>query len=194
MKICALILAAGSSSRLGRPKQLVKAHGKTLLERAAESAIEAGLEPVHVVLGACFDQINTSIAHLGVHICKNEQWQEGIGSSISAGMNSVTAEKEYEGVLTMLCDQLHVNSAHLKTLINAFLKEEKGIIATEYANQPGVPALFSRKYFSLLQKLKGDEGAKKIIRRNPEDVHSILFEEAIRDIDTQEDLTEEGLT
>lgn len=194
MKICALILAAGGSSRLGRPKQLVKAGNQTLIERAITSAVEAGLEPVYVVLGARFEQINPAVEQLPVKVIMNEQWKEGIGGSISAGLEAINAAADYDGILIMLSDQLHVNSGHLKALVNAFGKENKRIIATGYAEKPGVPAAFGRKYFPLLRNLSGDEGAKKIISHHPEDVHSVLFEQAIIDIDTPEDVEKEGLS
>lgn len=194
MKICGLILAAGSSSRLGRPKQLVRTGGRTLLEKAIETALAANLNPVHVVLGARFEQIKASIEHFPLSIIENEQWQEGIGSSIRTGIRSVIAEGKYDAVLLMLCDQLHVDAPHLQALIDAYQNKQKLIIATAYGAQIGVPALFDQKYFPLLKELSGDEGAKKIIKRHSAEVHSLKFEQAIVDVDTPEDLLKTGLT
>lgn len=194
MNICGLILAAGGSFRLGRPKQLVQSGNKTLLEKAVESANKAGLDPVHLVLGARFEQIKKTIEHLPVRIIQNQQWQEGIGSSIGSGMEVINAgEQNFDGLLIMLCDQLHVNTAHLESLIRAFRDKKSPIVATQYAGQPGVPALFGQKYFPLLEKLSGDTGAKKIISRHPADVHTILFQQAKVDIDTPDDLIKNGL-
>lgn len=193
MKICGLILAAGASSRLGRPKQLVSVKGKSLLEKAIKTALEAGLNQVYVVLGAHFDEVKASIAHLPVRIIHHEQWQQGIGSSISAGMQTIHAEDHYDAVLIMLCDQLHINIAHLKALLIPYLNSDKAIVATSYGNQTGVPALFDHQHFSLLQALSGDTGAKKIISQQADKVHSIRFEEASIDIDTPEDLAGAGL-
>ena len=193
MNFCGLILAAGGSSRLGRPKQLVQAGKQTLLEKAVESALEANLNAVQLVLGARYDQLKTTIEHFPLTIIYNKQWQDGIGSSISAGMESVIQHGYFDGVLIMLCDQVHVNPAHLNTLVAAFNTEQKPIIATAYGGQLGVPALFDRKYFPLLQNLSGDVGAKKIISQHPTDVHAIAFEQAIMDIDTADDLKKAGL-
>ena len=96
MKIGALVLTAGGSSKLGRPKQLIKAEGKNLLEKAIGSALEAGFASMHVVLGARFNEIKATIEHLPVGIIRNENWQEGIGSSIRTGVEFITARGEYE--------------------------------------------------------------------------------------------------
>lgn len=195
MKICGLILAAGGSSRLGRPKQLVMAGNNTLLQKATESAIEAGLNPVYIVLGAQIGQIKKAVEHLPVNIIHNQEWQKGIGSSIGSGMEAIMAAgQNFDGLLIMLCDQLYVNSTHLESLVRAFSHKKAPIIATQYAGQPGVPAIFGQKYFPLLARLSGDTGAKKIISRHPADVHTILFEEAKVDIDTPDDLIKTGLT
>lgn len=193
MNLCGLILAAGGSSRLGKPKQLVQSGNQTLLEKAVKSALEANLHAVQLVLGARYDELKATIQHFPLTIIYNKHWQEGIGSSISAGMESVIQHGAYDGVLIMLCDQVHVNPAHLNTLVAAFSTEKKPIIATAYGGQLGVPALFDRKYFSFLQNLSGDVGAKKIISKHPSDVHTITFEQAIMDIDTADDLKKAGL-
>ena len=193
MNICGLILAAGGSSRLGRPKQLVNAHGRFLLEKAIENALESGLEDVYVVLGASFEQVKASVKHLPVSIIRNEQWQEGIGSSISCGIRTIQREGNYDAVLIMLCDQLHITAHHLQALIVAFQHKKASIIATTYGNQIGVPALFDHQYFAHLQKLSGDIGAKKILHQYHESLHPIPFERAIIDVDTPEDLEKLGL-
>lgn len=194
MRLCGLILAAGEFSRLGRPKQLILFQGKTLLQKAIESTLEVLLAKAHVVLGARIEQISSSIEHLSATIVQNRQWQEGIGSSIRAGMEAVVvAAREYDAVLIMLCDQLHVQSPHLQALIGAYQNKLGSIVAAAFGAQLGVPALFDQKYFEALRKLKGVEGVKKIILRHPEDVHLILFEQAIIDIDTQDDLIKTGL-
>ena len=193
MNICGLILAAGGSSRLGRPKQLVKAHGKTLLECAISNALDAPLQQVYVVLGDRFEQLEASVSHLPVSIIPNKQWQEGIGSSISAGIRSIRREGNFDAVLIMLCDQLHVTPGHLQALIGAYRQKEAPIIGTTYGGQTGVPALFDQKYFSDLEKLSGDTGAKMILFQQAHSLHSIKFEQALIDIDTPEDLIKSGL-
>lgn len=193
MNICGLILAAGGSSRLGRPKQLVRGHGKSLLEQAIGNALEARLQQLYVVLGARFEQIEPSISHLPVSIIRNEQWHEGIGSSISAGIQTIIKEGGCDAVLIMLCDQLHVTTQHLQALIEAYRQSKASIIATTYGDQTGVPALFDQKYFPDLGHLSGDTGAKKLLYQHTASLHGIQFEQAIIDIDTPKDLQKNGL-
>ena len=193
MNICGLILAAGGSSRLGRPKQLVNANGKSLLEKVIDNSLKTDLQQVYVVLGANLDQVEPSINHLPVSIIKNERWQEGIGSSISCGIRTIQREGNYDAVLIMLCDQLHINPHHLQALIHAYLHKKASIIATTYGDQTGVPALFEQQYFTHLQKLSGDIGAKKILHQYAGSLHPIPFEQAIIDVDTPEDLKKLGL-
>ena len=193
MKVCGLILAAGGSSRLGRPKQLVNAHGKSLLEKAIENSLQTDLQQVYVVLGAKAEEVEASVEHLPVSMIKNERWQDGIGSSISCGLRKIQGEGNYDAVLIMLCDQLHVTAHHLQSLINAYLDKKSPIIATTYGGELGVPALFDQKYFPHLQNLSGDSGAKKILHQHTKNLHPIPFEEAIIDVDTPEDLEKLGL-
>ncbi len=193
MNICGLILAAGGSSRLGQPKQLVNAGGKSLLEHAIENAQKTCLQQIYVVLGAHREQIETRIENLPVTVIRNSKWQEGMGSSISAGIAPVTGEKKWDAVLIMLCDQLHINSQHLQAITSAFRQGKAPLIATAYGNQQGVPALFARQYFTELEKLSGDSGAKKILIRHASHLHTIPFEQALIDIDTPEDLVKNGI-
>ena len=193
MKVYGLILAAGGSSRLGRPKQLVNDHGKSLLERAIDNSLKTDLQQVYVVLGANFEQVEASVKHLPVSIIRNERWQEGIGSSISCGLRKIQAEGNFDALLIMLCDQLHITVHHLQSLINAYLHKKAPIIATTYGGQAGVPALFDQQYFPHLQNLSGDTGAKQILHQHAKNLHPISFEQAIIDVDTPEDLEKLGL-
>lgn len=193
MSICGLILAAGGSSRLGRPKQLVRIREKTLLEQAVTMALNSGLQQLYVVLGACFDEIEPTISHLPVTIIRNEQWQEGMGGSISRGMNAILEAGRHEAVLIMLCDQLHITAEHLQALSEAYEQKKGSIVVTDYGVQKGVPAIFDRSYFPELEKLSGDTGAKKILQQHADRLHSISFEQALIDVDTPEDLHQNGL-
>jgi molybdenum cofactor cytidylyltransferase len=188
MNIICLILAAGSSSRLGRPKQLLKYRRKTLIENAVSTVLSAGISQVYVVLGSDFEMIKDTISYLPVNIIHHENWQEGIGSSIRTGVSFIENGNHADAILIMLCDQPKVNSDHLKTLIQCYLKQKRSIIATGYGQQAGVPALFDRKIFPSLKELKGDSGAKSIISKNSGNVFAVNFELAGIDIDTPEDL------
>ena len=120
-KIGGLLLAAGGSSRLGQPKQLLQFEGKTLIRRAAETLVISQCDPIVVVLGAEIEGFNSEIADLRVDICINENWQTGMSSSIISGLGSLLEiEPELDAVVITLCDQPYVNSADIDILITAF--------------------------------------------------------------------------
>ncbi len=194
MNICGLILAAGGSSRLGRPKQLVQAQGHTLLEKAILNALQAQFHNLYVVLGANYEQILPSIQHLPISIVKNENWQAGLGSSIRRGLQEIFNSQGFDAVLIMLCDQVHVTASHLQSIIAVYQNSNAPIVATRYGKQMGVPALFDRAHFAELAMLSGDTGAKKILQQHADTLQSILFEQAVIDVDTPEDLIKNGLT
>ncbi|WP_224998989.1 NTP transferase domain-containing protein [Cesiribacter sp. SM1] len=194
MKVCGLILAAGGSSRLGRAKQLLQQQGKSLLALSIETALAAGLDPVYVVLGARQEQILDEISHLPVKIISNQEWQEGIGSSIRIGISHIEAEESYDAVVILLCDQLLITADHIKSLVALYQSSHKPIVATAYGAQSGVPALFSHSYFHLLLALQGDTGARKIIAQHQQNAHVVNFEAAALDIDTAEDARGAGLS
>jgi molybdenum cofactor cytidylyltransferase len=188
MNIGCLILAAGSSSRLGRPKQLLKYKEETLIEKTISTALSAGISNVYVVLGYEFEIIRNAIPELPVKIIHHRKWQEGIGSSIRTGIIKMEQEEHFDAILIMLCDQLHISSYHLKSLTEAYLQNHKSIVATGYGHGTGVPALFDKRKFQSLRALIGDNGAKAIINENSKDVYVVNFERAGIDIDLPEDL------
>jgi molybdenum cofactor cytidylyltransferase len=188
MKIAGLILAAGFSSRLGHPKQLLKLEENTLLQHSILTAIKAGLDPLYVVLGYSFDAISNSIQHLPVNVIYNQGWDEGMASSIRAGINKIEKDS-FDAVLIMLCDQKRITNKHLENLIKEFYRSDKSIIATSYSGQSGVPVLFDKKFFPSLKSLRGDSGGKKIIETNSDSVFSVKFEDASADIDSPGDIT-----
>jgi molybdenum cofactor cytidylyltransferase len=189
MNIGCLILAAGSSSRLGRPKQLLIYNQKTLIENTISAVLAAEVSTIYVVLGSDIALIRDAIRNLPVKIIHHHKWQEGIGSSIRIGISYMETENHFDAILIMLCDQPYISSEHLKDLIKEFFQKQKSIIATGYGNHVGVPALFHQKIFSFLKELTGDKGAKDIISKNSEDVFVKNFEQAAIDIDTPEDLS-----
>jgi len=187
-----LLLAAGESKRLGEAKQLLNWNGETLLQKSISEVPQCtvngcSFSKLYVVLGARYDEISTQISDEHSVICHNKQWQEGIGSSISYGIRELTKNENVNAVLIMLCDQPFITKEHLQTLIEHFIKTGKGIVATSYNSVKGVPAIFSEKYFGELCALRGEQGAKQLIKRNSLDSETINFEKAAIDIDTPED-------
>ena len=190
MGIATIILAAGASTRLGQPKQLVAYHGETLLNRAIRLAQESGATPVIVVLGAHYSRISASIRPYTSLPFHNDRWRQGIGSSIHAGMRALNVcAPEVSGVLLMSCDQPRLSANHLRSLLNEFTAQPPpAIIASSYAGIDGVPAVFPRETFAALRALRGDRGARSIIAQAPCPVTAVEFDGGEVDIDSPEDL------
>jgi molybdenum cofactor cytidylyltransferase len=183
--IGAIILAAGASSRFGRPKQLINFRGETLVRRAVRAATEAHCEPVIVVVGEMGEAIRQELAGTSAVIGDNQDWRRGIGTSIRAGVQQLVDSTT--AVVLLTCDQPFVGPAIVAELIAAHEKTGKAIIASSYANTLGVPALFDRSRFDELLALPDGAGAKALIEARPNAVASIAFEEGAIDIDTPTD-------
>ncbi|MCX2740958.1 nucleotidyltransferase family protein [Pontibacter anaerobius] len=183
-----VILAAGASTRLGEPKQLLRYQGKSLLQRATQVALETGFSPVVVVLGANAAILLPEVSNSAVTIVRNPEWQEGMASSIRAGLSELLRLKpELDDVTFMVCDQPYVDAAVLKQLVQAKQDGRSGIVASAYQGTWGTPVLFDKVYFPELLALQGQEGAKKIIMKHKSAVTSISFPAGATDIDTAED-------
>ena len=177
MSVAAVVLAAGASRRLGEPKQLVRLGKETLLERTVRVCHEAECTPVVVVLGAAADLIREQCALSEVHIVVNEEWTQGMGTSIRAGARALGSDME--GCLIVTCDMPAVSAEHLQKLMRV-----GDLAASAYAGRRGVPAYFPSATVGELLKLSGDEGARELLKhaRPVELVYGEL------DVDTAEDL------
>ncbi|HWT80923.1 MAG TPA: nucleotidyltransferase family protein [Candidatus Acidoferrum sp.] len=183
-----IILAAGASTRMGVPKQLLRHRGRTLLGHAVEAALGSTCRPIIVVLGANAEQIQPEIGGLSVHIVRNAHWAEGLSSSIRAGIEAVAGGPDPpEAVVLAVCDQPLVRSEDIQALVAAFRSTNRPIIASQYAGTLGVPALFARSVFPELLGLAGDRGAKQVIQRNAAAVWPVLCPHGANDVDTLED-------
>lgn len=184
-----IILAAGNSSRLGTPKQLVEFNGTPLLDQAIKAATEAVSGPVIIVTGANREQFGDITETSKVNIAVNQDWEEGMASSIRKGIHTIEQSgKEVDGAIIMVCDQPYCDAAVLKQLIDAQSTTGKAAIASAYSGSIGTPVLFQRELFEELKKLSGDSGAKKLLQSHPNLVSTIPFEKGVIDIDTPEDL------
>jgi CTP:molybdopterin cytidylyltransferase MocA len=179
--IAAVVLAAGASTRLGEPKQLVMLGAETLLERAVRTAREVGCVPVVVVLGAAHRKV-LAASRLGDALTAiNDGWMEGMASSIRLGVRTLElVAKDAEGAVLMTCDQPAVTAQHLKLLM---LTQQ--VKASRYAGRTGVPAYFPAKHFSELMALTGDAGARTLLTQA--DWEELADGEL--DIDTANDLS-----
>ena len=183
-----VILAAGGSTRLGPPKQLVAYRGRSLLRHAAEVAVGSLCRPIVVVLGAHAAKLETEVHDLPVQVTENRLWAQGMATSLRCGVEVLdAAEKELGAVVIMLSDQPLVSVPAIDALVQAYRSGGKPIIASAYDGILGVPALFDRRLFPELLALEGEEGARRIIARHPRDVHGIPFPGGGLDIDTPQD-------
>lgn len=183
-----IILAAGASKRMGCPKQQLDYKGKTLLQHAIDMAIGSSCSPVIVVLGAHSMVISPEIPGDRVSVVQNPNWEEGMASSIRAGITALQEKApQATGVIFMVCDQPYVDTAHLNNLVRQKLDTGKGIIASYYNDTMGVPVLFDKTFFRDLLALQGEEGAKKIVYRYEQEVAAVPFPLGCIDIDTLDD-------
>ena len=183
-----IILAAGASTRLGKPKQLLQYRGKTLLAHAINEAVNSNADAVVVVLGKDANLFKKELDEKKVRVAINSSWEEGMASSLRLGLDTLLNDKPYiDAVIFMVCDQPHISSSVLNELITIQQKTTKQIVTCNYGDSMGPPALLHKKYFEELMKLSGDAGARKIIQKNMNDVGTILFPEGNIDIDTEED-------
>lgn len=183
-----IILAAGNSSRLGSPKQLLYYQGSSLLQRTVAAAKTTAYEPVVLVLGAHADQILEHHPDLKINIIINDSWEKGISSSIAAGLlKMLELEADTKNVVIAVADQPFIRPEIFRELVEESQRSRKNIVASKYAETIGTPALFNEIYFDELIALGGNTGAKPILQKYAADVATIPFELGHIDIDTQTD-------
>ncbi len=182
-----VILAAGGSARLGTPKGLLLAGGVPLVTRAAAAAAAAGCAPVVVVVGAEADAMEAALAGSGAVVVRNPDWPEGMASSIRCGVERLRQlAPEATAVLLATCDQPRVEAAHLRRLVGAFQQRGSGAAASAYGGTLGVPAVLGAELFPELLRLRGDRGARELLRESPSTV-GVPCPEAEHDVDTPGD-------
>jgi molybdenum cofactor cytidylyltransferase len=186
---CAVvIIAAGESKRLGLPKQLLLLDNDSMLNRLIKKVQKAVDFPIYLVLGANVEKIKAQLPNTNLNIVENNEWQEGMGSSIRIGVQTVIdSTNKHDGVLILVCDQPHLSEAAIQDLVSLQAAKKTAITASFYANIAGTPALFHASIFPDLLALKGDQGAKKIIQERVQDLAKLQFEKGVLDIDTQDD-------
>lgn len=183
-----VILAAGSSSRLGEPKQMLPYKGKSLLWLAAHTALSTGLQPLVVVLGAGYEPIQKELEGMDLKIVENKHWAEGMSTSVKTGLEAaLELDPLLDAVIFMVCDQPYVTREVLDELVKGWGSTGKAIVASRYQNNLGTPALFTRGVFAALLDLKGDTGARKLIKQQEQDVAVVEFPQGAIDIDTKND-------
>lgn len=185
--IAIIILAAGASRRLGKPKQLLVFEGKTLIQNSIDSALSSKIGPVFLVVGSNAQEIIGATNVTGIHVLTNSKWEHGIGSSISVGICALKDHPEIDRAIIVLCDQPYVNTSIIAKLVDASARDKNLIIASQYNGATGCPALFPKRFFQDLIALSGNQGAKRIMMNNKENLHLVDFAKGIIDIDTPQD-------
>jgi molybdenum cofactor cytidylyltransferase len=181
-----IVLAAGSSSRLGQPKQLVKLGGRPVLHTVVSNAVAVAGNCVTVVLGAHAQELTRLLAHSPASVVVNRRWEEGLASSLRYGLSSVPST--CTAALVMLGDQVAVTADDLKRLVNAWKGHDTVIAASVYRGHVGVPAIFPQWCFSELRELRGDRGARTVLERHAHRLAHVQMPNAAIDLDTPEDL------
>ncbi|HEY5253899.1 MAG TPA: nucleotidyltransferase family protein [Acidobacteriaceae bacterium] len=192
MPIPAIVLAAGASTRLGQPKQLLRLPafgGETLLDRAVDLARASGAAPIFVVLGAHADEIHLECELLDCILVRNEAWTEGMASSLRVGIAAVLEHAPAaSGAMVLVCDQPGLSEGHLRRLRDAHKEDGDRIVGSRYAGRTGVPAIFPRSLFPALLELQGDQGARALLQQTGAAVHAIDFPGGEFDLDSPEDV------
>lgn len=187
-KLATLILAAGSSSRLGQPKQLLEYQGSTLIGRICRTALSV-TPSVHVPLGSQANQIEEALKGYPVQTHLFNEWKQGMGSTIAFGVRKIIeSAPDTDKIMILVCDQIKTSTLLLNQLIQKHLIEKNDITACSYSETIGVPAIFNQTTFINLQKLSGEKGAKSLIKSLQYQVGSTDFPEGIIDIDSIDDL------
>ncbi len=187
-RLGAIILAAGGSSRMGSAKLLLELDGKSLIARCVDAVLGSPARPVAVVLGADAERVRAPIAGRPVLEVLNPDWRSGLASSIRAGMAALlAAEPRLDAVLLAPCDQPALSPGIISRLAAAH-RDTGRIASARYAGRNGAPAVFGRSRFAALAALEGDEGARRLLNGNPQDVAAIDMPELGLDLDTPADI------
>jgi molybdenum cofactor cytidylyltransferase len=185
----AVILAAGASTRMGSPKQLLALDGQPLIVRAVEAALASPAWPVVVVLGAHAEKIRPALARLPVLVAENPAWAEGMAASIRAGIATLRQfSRHLDAALLALCDQPAFSAGTIARLVAAQRTAGRSIVAARYGGRNGAPALFLREHFAALAALTGEEGARPLLNGDPARVAAVDLPELALDLDTPADV------
>lgn len=181
-----VILAAGTSSRLGRPKQLLDLGGEPLLRHVVRNALASRAREVVLVLGSQAEEIAAAVGELGQRTVINPDFAEGQSTSLKAGVRAIAPNAQ--GMIVMLGDQPTVTPVLLNRLISAFEATGAYIVQPMYGETPGNPVLIDRDYFPELLEIEGDQGAREVIKAHRRDTYRMPWpdEPPPGDVDTEE--------
>lgn len=182
-----LILAGGESRRMGQAKQLLPLGSTTMLGRSLQMCLESEIGPVWIVLGAKADNIRQTLPPGEYQIVVNENWKEGMGSSIAAGVTVIQQDPQVTEIMIVLADQVKLTSTSLQDFHASYTASHKSIAVSVSKVGPGPPSIFDQKWFDALAGLTGDQGAKPVVKSNQSEVLKVIHDHAELDVDTPED-------
>lgn len=191
MSITAIILAAGPSSRLGRPKQLLPWGGPTLLEMVVAQTLKWPVESVWVVLGSRHEEILDHLDFGDAGVIENSEWEEGMASSIRVGLDVASRDPAIEAAFIVMGDQPGIDPAVVAALLDHRRLSDAPVIVPKYRYVRGHPVLVGRALWARLMSLEGDQGGRNLFQAHPDWVDEVFFEQlAPRDVDTVDDVTD----
>ena len=189
--IAALVLAAGGSRRLGRPKQLERWGSATLLDRVLEHVRRFPVDETWIVLGAEIEAVMEGVDLTDIGIIENPEWEEGLAASLRVGLDALTRLSKADAAFIVLGDQPEIPDEVAEKLAEAWKVTKHLAVVPKYRYTWGNPVLVSRDLWPRLMSLEGDEGARRLLQAHPEWVEEVWIESLPpRDIDTQRDVEE----
>ncbi len=185
--IAAVILAAGASTRFGQCKQLLDWNGRPLVAHVADVALEAGLEPVIVVVGCAAQDVISALDGLPVRVVMNWRWAEGMSASVQIGLAALPPEAE--AAIFLQSDQPLVTPALIRAMAERMQESGASIVHPAHAGRRGTPVLFARRHFPELVAVSGDRGGRGLIERYADEVATVEVDDptVLADIDTPDD-------
>ena len=189
--IWAMVLAAGESRRMGKPKLLLPFKGKTIIEAVVESAIRSEVDKVLVVVGSEREKVEAKIKNFPVEIAYNRDFRSGMLSSIQCGFKALP--ENAQAVLVILGDQPSISSEVINKIIAAYKKTGRGIVLPVYKKDRGHPVLIDTKYRQEIERLNPNLGLRELVYNRPEDILEVKVRTSgvLRDIDTADDYRNE---
>ena len=185
-KTAIAIIAAGASIRMGKVKQNLMWDTRTLLQVSVENALQANSDLVFTILGANYEEILPTLNTYEIEVLENKQWRAGMGTSIALAAD-YAIEKGFDKVLMMLCDQPSVNAQYIEQLLTQANTSEAQVVASQYGDRRGVPAVFDKTILNRLLALDEDMGAKALLNQESTSIESISSPQPLFDIDTPQD-------
>ena len=187
-RVAVIILAAGNSTRMGHPKQLLVTGGMTLIRQLGVQALSADVGPVVVITGASHSEVQEALDGLGVICVHNPEWAEGIGSSVRTAVKYIQdTQPPLSAVIIMLGDQPFADALLIKKLVDVSHKTGASVVTCDYGDNTGPPTFFGQKHFAELLNLSGDQGAKKVVQSHSAAAEYVPFRLGKLDLDTPSD-------